>query len=195
MKKTSTLIILICTFISCSQQKFSIFERQDDINSIIITIIEEGRLNIGKNNIEGNKISQFLKRYKLITHTNNNLPPNIAERKLSWILDFSSQKTFTKKDTKYLLSQNTDEDSLEISKTLKENYKYSTISDILKERKEGKRFQYYTFYVPVFSEDNKTAYIEYDYHYERYFGQGMAFILKKEDNKWKIVEEGGTWIN
>ncbi len=95
----------------------------------------------------------------------------------------------------YLLSQNINPDSLEISNKLKEKYNYSQLSKILKDRDNENYYQYYEFRIPLFSKDNRTAFIELNYHSKGYFGRGIACILKNENGKWKVVDKRGTWIN
>ncbi|WP_415328419.1 hypothetical protein [Chryseobacterium sp. MMS23-Vi53] len=196
MKKFFALFILLLIFISCSKSEFNIQERKDDINAIITTIIETDRIDIEKNNIEKNTMTQFFKKIKIITPKPEEIRPiNENERTLDWILNFNLKKPFSKNDSIYLLSQNINPDTLEISNELKSRYNFSNLPKILLDRKNKKYYQYYEFSIPVFSADHKTAYIELDYHSKGYFGQGMAYILKKENNKWKILESGGTWIN
>lgn len=196
MRKISALFILLLTFISCSKTEFNIEDRKDDINSIITTIVETDSIHIAKNNPENNKIVQFLGKIKIITPKPKEiLPSERNETTLSWIFNVNRKNLFSKNDSLYLLSQNINPDSLEIDKKLKAKYNYSELSKILEDRNNEHYYQYYEFSIPVFSEDNKTAYIEIDYHSKGYFGRGMAYILKKENNKWKVVEKEGTWIN
>lgn len=197
MKKLSTLFLLLI-LIGCSKSEFNIEERNDDINSIITTIIENDSINILKNNSENNKIVQFLKKVKIvIPNPDKNIitPPNENEIEINKLLDFEFKKYFNKNDSLYLLSQNINPDSLEISDKLKKKYNYAQLSNILKDRDEGKYYQYYEFQIPIFSKDNKTAQIELNYHSKGYFGKGIAYILKNENGKWKIIDRRGTWIN
>lgn len=65
MRKIFALFILLLIFISCSKSEFDIQERKDDINAIITTIIETDSIDIAKNNIEKNTMTQFLKKIKM----------------------------------------------------------------------------------------------------------------------------------
>ncbi|WDF48474.1 hypothetical protein PQ459_08345 [Chryseobacterium sp. KACC 21268] len=197
MKKLLTLFLLLI-LIGCSKSKFDIEERNEDISSIIKTVIETDSLNVSKNNPENNKIVQFLKKVKVVLpNPDKNIisPPNRDARELDEIYNSKSERVFSKNDSLYLLSQNTNPDSLEISNKLKVKYNYSQLSKILKDRDNGNYYQYYEFEIPLFSKDNKTAYIELNYHSKGYFGKGIAYILKKENDKWKVVDRTLTWIN
>lgn len=197
MKKLLTLFLLLI-LIGCSKSKFYIEERTEDINSIIKTVIETDSLNVSKNNPENNKIVQFLKRVKVVLpNPDKNIisPPNRDARELDEIFNSKSERVFSKNDSLYLLSQNTNPDSLEISNNLKEKYNYSQLSKVLRDRDNGNYYQYYEFEIPLFSSDNKTAYIELTYHSKGYFGKGIAYILKKENDKWIVIDKRVTWIN
>lgn len=197
MKKLSTIFLLLI-LIGCSKSEFNIQERNEDINSIVATIIETDSINVLKNNPENNQIVQFLKKVKIVLpNTNKDIiaPINNDEIILDKIYNSKFERAFSKNDSLYLLSQNFNPDSLEISNKLKEKYNYSELSNIFKDRDGGKYYQYYEFEIPLFSKDNKTAYVEMNYHSESYFGKGIAYILKNENGKWKIIDRRGTWIN
>lgn len=197
MKRLSTLFLLLI-LIGCSKSEFNIEERNEDINSIIATIIETDSINVSISNPENNKIVQFLKKVKIVLPNPNKdiiAPINEDEIILDKIYNSKFQKVFSKNDSLYLLSQNINPDSLEIGDKLKEKYSYSELSKILKDRDEGKYYQYYEFEIPIFSRDNKTAYIQLNYHSKGYFGKGIAYILKNENEKWKIIDRRRTWIN
>lgn len=197
MNKISTFLLLLI-LIGCAKSEFDINNRKEDINSIIKTVIETDSLNVSKNNPENNKVVQFLKKVKVVLpNPDKNIisPPNRDGRELDGIYNSKSERVFIKNDSLYLLSQNTNPDSLEIGNKLKEKYNYSQLSKILKDRDNGNYYQYYEFEIPLFSKDNKTAYIELNCHSKGYFGKGIAYILKNENGKWKVVDKRGTWIN
>jgi hypothetical protein len=195
MRKILALFILLLTFVSCSKSEFDLQKRKDDINSIITTIVETDSIHIAKNNPGNNKIVQFLGKIKIIISSKDRIAPlNNDEIEIDRILNFKS-KNFGKSDSAYLFSQNINPDSLEIDNGLKTKYNYSDISTILKDRDNKNYYQYCEFSIPLFSKDNKTVYIEVDYHSEGYFGQGIAYVLKKENNTWKIIDKRGTWIS
>lgn len=197
MKKISTLFLLLI-LIGCSKSEFNIGKRNNDVSSIIATIIEADSINVLKNNPENNKIVQYLKKVKIVLPNSNKeiiAPINKDEIILDEIYNSKFERAFSKHDSLYLLSQNTNPDSLEISNKLKEKYNYSRLSKILKDRDNGNYYQYYEFEIPLFSKDNKTAHIELNYHSKGYFGRGIAYSLKNENGKWKIIDRRGTWIN
>jgi len=46
---------------------------------------------------------------------------------------------------------------------------------------------------PVFNKDKTRVILTVDYYCGPLYGQGYIFILKKEKDKWMIMEELGTW--
>ena len=46
---------------------------------------------------------------------------------------------------------------------------------------------------PVFNKDKTRLILAVDYYCGPLYGQGYIFILKKEKDKWMIIEELGTW--
>lgn len=197
MQKFLTLFFLLI-LIGCSKSEFDIEERNEDINSVIKIIIETESINVLKNNSENNKIAQFLKKVKVVLpNPDKNIisPPNRDGRELDDVYNSKSERVFSKNDSLYLLSQNINPDSLEISDKLKEKYNYAQLSKILMDRHDGNYYQYYEFEIPMFSKDNKTAYIELNYHSKGYFGKRIAYVLKNENGNWKVVDRRLTWIN
>jgi len=197
MKKLSTLFLLLI-LIGCSKSEFNIEERNEDISSIINSVLNKNNIDVSKDNVDNNKIVQFLRKVKIvIPNQDKNIitPPDRNEIEINQLLDFEFKKYFNKNDSLYLLSQNINPDSLEINKVLKERYNYSELSKISNDRNKRNYYQYYEFTIPFFSKDGKTAYIELNYQSKGYFGNGIAYILKNENDKWKVVDTRATWIN
>ncbi len=100
MKKLSTIFLLLI-LIGCSKSEFNIEERNEDINSIVATIIETDSINVLKNNPENNQIVQFLKKVKIVLPNPNKdiiAPINEDEIILDKIYNSKFEKVFSKND-------------------------------------------------------------------------------------------------
>jgi hypothetical protein len=47
--------------------------------------------------------------------------------------------------------------------------------------------------VPLFSSDQKQAYVLMDSYYDTTSGEGYSFILRKVNGKWRIIKEELAW--
>ena len=104
-------------------------------------------------------------------------------------------KGFDKKDSLYLLSQNTNPDSLRISKKLLNKINHLKLSETLDEIKKGNHKNYFIFSIPIISKNKNKAYIELDYHCGGLCGSGRAYFLEKIEGRWKVISKWKTWIS
>lgn len=61
-------------------------------------------------------------------------------------------------------------------------------------REEYFSYYYYQISVPLFSSDQKQAYVMIDSYYMRSQAAGYAFVLRKINSRWTIVKQLDTWI-
>ena len=99
------------------------------------------------------------------------------------LLDF--KKNYTKNDSLKLLSQNNYPlKKIVLDKSINPNIKIWN--------KSSKEKIFLSFSNPIYFEDN-FAYIEVGY-YEYGFSSGRAYLLKKQNEVWKIIGEEPLWI-
>ena len=110
-------------------------------------------------------------------------PPPGKTTSILRLLDF--KKNYKKNDSLKLLSQNNYPlKKIVLDKSINPNIKICN--------KSSKEKIFLSFSNPIYFEDN-FAYIEVGY-YEYGFSSGRAFLLKKQNEVWKIMGEEPLWI-
>jgi len=204
MSKNLILVLFSLIIISCKQKnKFVLNENASEIDKIILSVITEDSLKVIKNNNENNVVIEYLEKREIIAPKpipEDSLIVIIEENKLMindlfefWQIEKS--KGFDKKDSLYLLSQNTNPDSLRISNNLLNKIEHLKLSKTLNEIKKGNHKKYFTFTIPIISKDKTKAYVESGYHCGGLCGSGRAYFLEKIDGKWKVIAKWRTWIS
>lgn len=198
MKNFVFFIFLI--FVSCAipTSKFTINDRKKETYLIVDEIIKEDKINVLKE-VSKNKIIQFMKKPELGFSSNKNFenafaPTDHTGRSNKNLLNLGSERTFDSSDYKYVLYQYKNNDSLEINSDQKNTYNFTTLQNAIDDKRNSNSYDYYEFTIPYFSRDHTTAYIEMNYQSGSMYGDGTAYLLKKKNNKWKIVGRWGTWI-
>lgn len=107
--------------------------------------------------------------------------------------DSKAEKFLFKQDYKDFVFQYNDNKVTEVSKITKEKYRNSKLSKITRDKKNRISYEYLEFSKPFFSHDKQTAYIEVNY-YSGIYGDGTAYILKKNNGIWQIVQRNNLWI-
>lgn len=187
---------------SCSKHKsFVLAENSKEIEDIIKVIIIDEKIEASKFNktviIEDiDKMNIIDSRKNIKTDPIYILPPNKMD--LSSLFHLWGPETkplgFDKKDSLYLLSQNSNPDSLKLPQTILKDFNHSTKKEYEQKLENGNYQSYYTFTIPYISQDKKTAYIESNYSCGNTCGHGRAFFLKKLNGKWKVIEKWKTWM-
>ena len=105
---------------------------------------------------------------------------------------------FLKKDSLYVVFQCRIQKDLKIDTAELPNRIFTSDAKIKairnRSRQEYFSYYYYQISVPLFSSDQKQAYVMLDSYYRRSQAVGYAFVLKKINGKWKIVKQDITWI-
>ncbi|HEX8018073.1 MAG TPA: hypothetical protein VF465_22810, partial [Flavobacterium sp.] len=73
-----------------------------------------------------------------------------------------------------------------IPKNISKKIKTISVSKIDKAK------DYIILSVPIFSEDNKKAYIEIDFYLQE-LQYGISVYLEKKDNVWKVIDTKDDW--
>ncbi|MFP3592635.1 hypothetical protein [Chryseobacterium sp. SIMBA_038] len=203
MYKNLFFLISTMTLISChNEDKFELNQNINEFDDIIEAVINNDSLKVFKNNKENNVVIEYLEKQKISDSKEYKIdgiiqvtPPNdlsIGDLFNLWQVD---AKGFDKKDSLYLLSQNTNPDSLKISGKLLSKIEHLPHQQTLQEWKKDNYLKYFTFCIPIISKDKSKAYVESGYHCGGLCGSGRAYFLEKINKKWKVVKKWGTWIS
>jgi len=112
------------------------------------------------------------------------IPPPPPEKTTSILRLLDFKKNFTKNDSLKLLSQN--------NYPLKKIVLDKSINPNIKIWNKSSKEKKLSFSNPIYFADN-FAYIEVGY-YEYGFSSGRGFLLKKQNEVWKIIAEKPLWI-
>lgn len=176
-------------------------QRVEDINLIVNAIIIQDSLEILKSDDHSNFLSTELRKLPIdIPERQDNglIPPPAPGRiYLSEILNdvINNEVFFSTKDSSNLIAQNSNPSKFEIDKSVLKNINFTTTDKEVKKQKKEDFYRFYAMTIPIFSLDNKKAYVELDYHCGTLCGYGNAIYLKKIRGKWIIVEKVKTWIS
>lgn len=203
MYKKIFLLFFVSFLLSCSQEnKFSLNDNIDDFNEIIEAVIKEDSLKVFKNSNENYAVIEYLEKTEITNPKTQNrdslvliTPPNsivIGDLFHIWQVNI---KGFDKKDSLYLLSQNSNPDSLRIADRLLSKIKHLTHQQINNEWEKGNYVKSFAFKIPFISKDKSKAYLESSYRCGGLCRQGQGYFLEKKNGQWKIVKKWGTWIS
>jgi len=206
MKKIFIIIFIFLLFANCRKNK-SEFDNSEiqDINEILKIVILEDSLNVLKSESESEMFCENLVKLDIYTPEkrkgNEPIPPppppsfNDASIENLLIFKIENQIFFTNKDSLFLLEQNLRPNELKIGKEIIEKINATSKKIEQEKKKIGKPYTYYEMTIPVFSKDNKKAYLELNHYCGYLCGSGKSIFLKKVNGKWKIVDKWRTWIS
>jgi hypothetical protein len=97
---------------------------------------------------------------------------------------------FLKKDLDNIIKQNNGLEKFNIPKNITKKFKTVEYS-----KKIAVANEYIQFSIPIFSKDNKKAYLEYDKHTGNENSYGKSLYLEKINGKWKIKFWEKLWAN
>lgn len=175
-------------------------EDNNDINKIIEVIIYQENLNVLKDK-SNTKFCNELKKITIeipVEDNQGNIPPAAPKNRYITTLlnnDISDEIFFSKKDSSFILSQNSNPKTIRIERKITDKLNTTTFQKELKKIKNGKDYDFYEMSIPIFSLDKQTAYVELDYRCGHLCGNGRAFYLRNINGKWKIIEDFRTWIS
>lgn len=204
MKKLFLLFVFI--LLSCNYKKESLIRQNETLN-IIKTLIEEKGLQMVKDYPNKNELPICLNLKKIIVNNKCfvetkqdekvivvKLPKisftNNGEVCIEKIYKSTSieNKFFLKKDSVDIMNQNETFKTFKIPKSITEKFKS------LEETKNLKSTErYIQFSIPIFSFDNRKAYIEFDHYTNNENSYGYSIYLEKIKGKWKIKYIDRNW--
>lgn len=199
-----TLLLFGCR---APEKKYSIPSKKD-INEIVKAVISQQTIadrfdSTGKVITGKPGIARFNPLDDLHLNINLSRPWSTGDTGLNHINIeslFTPQRNagFLKKDSLYVVFQCRIQKGLKIDTAELTNHMFTSDAEMKairnRSRKEYFAYYYYQISVPLFSSDQKQAYLMLDSYYMRSQAVGYAFILKKINGKWKIVKQDITWI-
>ncbi|MWB94850.1 hypothetical protein GON26_10770 [Flavobacterium sp. GA093] len=202
MKKITIFLILIlagCTKNDCSYNEKI---RKIETEKILEILIKQ-------KNIENSKdiyaVCNSLKKIKIITESVYTKPtkkvavvklpprlPKILQNTDIYIemllsANLKGKKIFKNKDSIHFIEQNNCFLKYILPEKISKKLKIIPVSKI------DKADDYIILSIPIFSEDNKKAYMEIDC-YSKELPYGKSVYLEKKDNIWKIVYTQNIWV-
>jgi hypothetical protein len=208
MKKLILILLVSLSFTKCKNndnQAEIDSSKINEINEIVKTVILEDSLNVLKNNKESKKFCEELIKLNIYIpekRKNNEPnppppPPSFYKISIENLLYYKieNEMFFTSKDSLYLLQQNLNPEKLKIEKVILQKINLTTEEREITKRKNGELYNFYVMTIPIFSSDNKKAYVELNHYCGGLCGSGKSIYLKKINKKWKIVDKWRTWIS
>ncbi|QBJ86704.1 hypothetical protein DDI74_10710 [Chryseobacterium gleum] len=191
--KPLPLLFSCIIILNCSVEKIG--NKHADNDLIIEKIIDSNHFKAKKTEPTQNKISSTL----IKVETNFNfMDENDFEKYFLPIgaegkRDSTAKKFLFKEDHKDFVSQYNENKDTEISKTIQKKYRNLKLSEIKHDQEKYAIYEYLEFSKVFFSHDRQTAYIEVNY-YAGIYGDGMGYILQKNNGAWEIVQRINIWI-
>ncbi len=208
-------ILVLCTVLlfSCKNHKqepaFSA-PANKDINDIISTIIDKDSIflkGLKSRTIildDGTKYSYTpdpvcidLVKSRIVIHPDSivTMPyPAITIRNLLF-MKVNEKAFFQKSDSSYFLFQNEVIKHFIIDKKTASEIVVTTIEREETKEKLHQRVSYLNFSIPIFSLDNKRAYIILTNVCNSLCGGATAYYLEKINDKWVVVDKQGLWVS
>lgn len=202
MKKITIFLILILT--GCNKNDCTNNEkiRKIETDKIIETIVRENHIENSKNSYP---VCSTLKKLKISTEllyaepTNKvtivKLPPRLpiilknTKIYIEMLLNANlmEEKIFNAKDSINFVEQNNCFLKYTLPEKISKRIKTISVSKI------DKAENYIILSIPIFSEDNKKAYMEIDC-YPKEYPYGLSVYLEKKDNIWTILDTKTIWV-
>jgi hypothetical protein len=202
MKKISIFLMLL--IVSCNKNDCTTNEkiRKIETDKIIETFLEDKYF---KNNKDAYAVCISFKKLKINTESLYAEPTKKAQiiklpRHLPRILqnteiyiemlmnaNLKGKKIFKPKDSINFIEQNNCFFKYTLPKNIAGRIKTISASEI------ENATDYILFSIPIFSEDNKKAFIEIEY-YPKELPYGLALYLEKKDTIWKVIDTKTIWV-
>jgi len=205
MKKIFFHILISLTFLSCRNNNEKVeFDnlRKNETFNIVESIITQDSLKVIKN---GKNKSYFLENLKkLIIIIPEKEKSGIQTIPLPFfnnveIKDLTSRKIndrifFTEKDSLNIIKQNENPENLKLNKKILTKINSITFNEV-KAKYKKENLNLYEMSIPIFSSNNKKAYVQLNNHCGSLCGEGTEIFLEKINGKWKIVYKQRTWVS
>jgi hypothetical protein len=191
------LFIYLFLLIACKSEKLKEkipVPNKIEINEIVKAIVSQDSLYA-----QDILLSQDLRKIKISTrpHTIIQSPIDINSINIKelMVVKSNNQHFFSKSDSSYILSQNDTMRTFQIDKILSKRIKLTTSIEQGKKRKSGNPISFYDITIPIFSLDQKVAFVELTHNCSGLCGKAIAIFLEKINGKWIIVKQKMLWIS
>jgi hypothetical protein len=201
------LLIFVLTLLSCNSKKSEELIREKESIIIIQTLLEEKGLEMVSDFRTEQKLPICLNLKKVIvktkcfeeTKTNDKISvikfpeksfTNQAEVCIEKIYKSRpiNNSFFLKNDSLNIVNQNETFKAFKIPKSITQKFKTVELTKNLKITEK-----YIQFSIPIFSKDNKKAYLEFDKYTDNENSHGNSIYLEKTNGKWKIKYIERLW--
>ena len=201
MKKITIFLILIIT--GCSKNDCSTNEkiRKIETDKILETFIKQNRI---ENSKDSYAVCSSFKKLKISTEdiyakptkpSVVKLPPRLpiilqnTEIYIQMLLNanLKGEKIFNIKDSINFVKQNNCFLKYTLPQKISKKLKIIPVSEI------DKAEDYIILSIPIFSEDNKKAYMEVDC-YQKELPYGISVFLEKKENIWQVIHTKDIWV-
>jgi hypothetical protein len=180
MKNYLFIALLFFLFINCDNHSFT-SPSSNEMNQIIRIVFE--------NDLEFETNKTNLNLVKIVVDFNDSIN-KMRSGKVNFkkLLNLSKNKSFKKTDSLYLKFQN--------ENLITKIFDKSELVKLSKNKKVNSVFTENNISIPLFSLDNKLAYVEVTHYTENHGGNGSSFyyVLRKINKKWRIIDSGLVWI-
>ena len=190
--------------LSCqnSKQKTELNSSQlKDINEIVRAITIEYNLEALKKDNKNVILSDSLKKTKIYIPSKKDkelgvpTPPDFVTINEIIKVKIKGQAFFSNVDSSHILSQYPDIKKLKISENILSKINSPSFEKEIVSRKKVGEYHFYEIGIPLFSIDNKKAFVELSSYCGGLCGNGEFIFLEKINGKWKIIERFETWIS
>jgi hypothetical protein len=198
MKKFLSILIIILSFSCKDKNERIVEERKVEIEKIIECVILQDSLNVFKSDSNAIPLSRELKKLIVYSLTSNmeKIPPKpengIYLKDLFYY--YLDEDFLLKKDSLNILNQNQTLKRHLIENSFSRKIKLTTFQEQRVKAKSNVEADFLYLSIPIFSADNRKAYIEITEICFGNCGWGKALYLTKENGKWKILYEKELWI-
>ena len=203
------LALLLCSILFCCHEPKKDYPvpNKKDINDVVRAVISQqtivertdsaGRIidkqtgHIRINSLDNLSLSVDLKKVKVVPADQESM----YGVTINFLVDPKISSHFNQIDYHYLFFQNDTLSRFKIDTTTITNTFFTSEAKYKKRVSMGDRIPIYTLSIPVFSLDQKQAYVLLDIFIGLNNAQGYAFVVKKINGKWLIVRQWSTWIS
>lgn len=191
----SWLILFLCFLFACKSngpRDKQLLPDKNDVNEIVKVVIEKED-SVHRNALLVSELHRVMVATPALP---DNVPPPPDLLQLNSLLNvkINNEVFFRKTDSLHLLFQNHLYKTFPIEKELAKRIKFISSAEAASDMASEKSIRFYKMTIPIFSSDNKKAYVEWDYSCPL-CGYATAIFLKKEDGKWLIVREENLWVS
>jgi len=203
------LALLLCSILfSCHEPKKDYpIPSNKDINDVVRAVISQQTI-VERTDSAGRTIDKRTGR--ILSNSLDNLSLSVDLRKvkvvpadqesiygvtINFLVDPKMSSHFNQIDYHYLFFQNDTLSHFKIDTAAIPNTVFTNADKLKKTKGRNDDRPYYRLSIPVFSLDQKQAYVLLDIFIGLNNAQGYAFIVKKINGKWQIIRQWSTWIS